>query len=119
MSFLDKLLVGALGQYSTVQIVGPASIVARAGQLIACDPTSASPSVTAPASPLIGQFFGVCDQTAHAATHNITIQGNGVNIESTSAPGTYATTATISVNSQSVWWVNLGSIGWKIAFRAG
>lgn len=119
MSFLDKLLSSALGQITTVQVVGPASATARAGQLIACDPTSAAVPVSAPPTPIVGQFFGVCDQTAKAATHNITVSGNGNNLESTSSPGTYASTATISTNSQSIWWVFLGATGWKITHRAG
>jgi hypothetical protein len=122
-SFLDKLLAGAVGRYNLAPpsglLVGPASLVATAGQLVTCDPTSASPSVTAPQTPAPGAYFGVADATAKAGTHAINLIGGGTgqNLEVPGTPGTYSNTPTITVNSQVNWWCFIPGVGWKLVYQ--
>jgi len=57
----------------------------------------------------------ISDDGNSAATHHITIAGNGNNVESIATPGTFGATATIQTNSQTVcfYWT---SVHWKRLF---
>lgn len=52
--------------------------------IILCDSTSAVFTVTLPSSPTTGDTYIVKDNTGAAATHNVTVSGNGINIEGSS-----------------------------------
>lgn len=72
-------------------------------QVVAVDPTGGVVTVTLPAAPATGRFVTVVDATGQAATHNITVSGNGKNI---SSGGASAATATLSTaySSLNLWY---------------
>ena len=71
-------------------------------QFVAVDPTAGVVQITLPASPATGRFLTVYDATGQAASHTITVSGNGHNI---SAAGTSASTATLTTaySSLNLW----------------
>jgi hypothetical protein len=78
-----------------------------------CDSTTGTCDVSMPNPSSAGVVATVIDDGAESTTNPITVHGNGKLIESPSAPGTYATTATLNDNSASVDWMDTG-VHWKI-----
>jgi hypothetical protein len=75
--------------------------------------------VTAPLVSLLpnggaGWQFGVVDIGGAASTSAVTISGNGQNIEQPQAPGTFASSVTLTSNYGGVIWEYTGS-EWKVA----
>ncbi len=58
--------------------------IAAGTELYLCDPTNGVMTANMPVAPSTGDFYTVKDATGQAATHNITVAGNGHNIEGAS-----------------------------------
>jgi hypothetical protein len=118
-SFLDKLLVGALGQLQTQSVGGGQSVLALPGQVVLADPSVSSPSVSAPLSPAIGAYFGVVDVTGLSGAHaiNVVSAGAAFKLESPASAGTYSNAVTIATNGRARFWMYAGtSPGWKLIY---
>jgi len=116
-SFLDKLLVGALGRLPYQTVVGGQSVQMVQGQIALCDATGSSPNVAAPLNPDIGAVFGVADTMNQAAVHaiNITSIGASFKLESPAAAGTFSNSVTIGTAGRVRFWIYVGpSPGWKL-----
>jgi hypothetical protein len=116
-SFLDTLLLGAIGVFRTQSVASGATVQALPGSLVFADPTGSSPTVQAPLNPIVGTYFGVADVTAQSAVHAINIASVGVafKLESPGAAGTYSNAVTIAVASRVRLWMYAGSSpGWKL-----
>lgn len=120
MSFLDTLLVAAAGQIKATATVATAgqSVQALPGQLVLCDPTGGTLSVSAPVGPVGSVIFGVADVTGQSGSHAISVLSSIV-LESPASPGTYATSVTIASASRVRFWMYsplvAGSVaGWKL-----
>ena len=74
---------------------------------IGTDSTSGAITVDLPSSPTLGQSYYIYDATGEAATHNVTVSGNGANI---SAAGSSASTKILSAAYSSLWVVFNGTI---------
>jgi len=75
--------------------------------------------VTVNMPPAAGRTFlktrEVVNSNGSAAVSNITVSGNGVNIENPNVPGTFAASVTMSVAGASVtWYFDVGNNRWKI-----
>jgi hypothetical protein len=77
------------------------------------DTTSASFTVTFPASPFSGEVHGFTDKGLHAATNPLTVNGGGNNVELADGSGTTAASVTLSQNGISVFWRFNGTF-WEI-----
>jgi hypothetical protein len=118
-SFLDTLLLGALGTLRTQTVVGPASVQALPGSIVLADPTGSSPTVAAPINPIVGTYFGVADQTSQSGTHaiNVTSIGTAFKLESPASAGTFSNAVTIATASRVRFWLYAGSSpGWKLVY---
>jgi hypothetical protein len=121
-SFLDTLLVAATGQLKTSGtplVTSGQSVVAVPGQLVLCDPTVGTLSVSAPTGPSIGTVFGVADVTGQSAVHAISVlsSGGSFQLESPATPGTYSNSVTIASASRVRFWIYVGpSPGWKLLY---
>jgi hypothetical protein len=117
-SFLDLLLVAAAGQLkASAPVTGGQSATALPGQLVVCDPTTGTLSVSAPGGPAVNTIFGVADATAQSAVHAISVLSSGSSflLESPASPGSYSNSVTIASASRVRFWIYLGSSpGWKI-----
>ena len=123
MSFLDTLLVAAAGQIKATATVATAgqSVQAMPGQLVLCDPTGGTLSVSAPAGPVGSVIFGVADVTGQSGSHAISVLSSGAayTLENPASPGTYASSVSIASASRVRFWMYsplvAGSVaGWKL-----
>lgn len=118
-SFLDTLLLGALGALRTQAVASGGSVQALPGSLVMADPTGSSPTVAAPINPVIGIYFGVADVTAQSGTHaiNVTSIGTAFVLESPASAGTFSNAVTIAAASRVRFWLYAGSSpGWKLIY---
>lgn len=125
MSFLDSLLVAAAGQLKANPTIATAgqSVQAQPGQLVLCDPTGGTVTVSAPPGPVLNVFFAVGDATAQSGTHAITVLSSGAAnmLESPASPGTYSNSVTIASASRVLFWMYCASVaggvaGWKLVY---
>ena len=72
----------ATGFGLTTQSVQTTGFTAVKGNLYPCNTTSAAFTVTLPASPSVGDQIGLIDYAATFATNNLTINPNGLKIQS-------------------------------------
>lgn len=75
---VDNLVTGALSAVPT-RVTAISTSVGMGDYCIACNPAGPI-TVTAPASPSLGRAFQVVDANGSSVTNNITINGNGKNI---------------------------------------
>ena len=68
-----------------------AAYTAVSGDGVMVDTSSSAITITLPASPTLGDFVRIMDQTGDAATNNITVARNSEKIQGTSADLTIAT----------------------------
>lgn len=94
------------GYTSVVNVAsGGTTNVVGFDQLIVCDPTSASCTVTAPATPQVNMRFTVKDATNTASVGRpIIVNGNGRTLENPQSPGTYTSPINITSPSISATW---------------
>ena len=120
--FLNRPLAYELGgrkQNSVIVPTGGSLTLDLTHQIVRCQPSGAGCTVDLPASATLTALgvpeweVLVIDETATSNTHNITVSGNGANLETPGTPGTYAASTTISINSQAITWMWNGS-QWKI-----
>lgn len=92
------------------------SVQALPGQIVFCDPTSSSVSVSSPSSPQAWTTFGVADATAQSGVHaiNVLSSGSAYVLESPASPGTYSNSVTIASASRVRLWVWISGVGWKL-----
>lgn len=84
---------------------GGSTTVTGFDQLILCDPTSTTCTVTAPATPIINMRFTVKDATFTAnGTHFIAVSGNGKTLEDPNSPGTYTSPVNLQTAGRSAVW---------------
>ena len=103
-SLSDNLIPNGFSSVINVPSGGSA-IVVGFDQLLLCDPTSGTVTVTAPASPLANLRFTVKDATAQAAPLKpIVVSGNGRNLEDPGNPGFYISSVSITAAARSVTW---------------
>lgn len=104
-SSLSNNLSPNTGFSSVVNVVsGGTANVLGFDQILLCDPTSATCTVQAPATPLINMRFTVKDATFKANVNSIIVQGNGLTLEDPATLGTYTSPITISVAGRSATW---------------
>jgi hypothetical protein len=118
-SFLDTLLLGAVGQLRTQPVAGGGSVQALQGSIVLADPTGSSPTVAAPLNPAIGAYFGVADVTGQSAVHAINVASIGLSfqLESPAAAGTFSNAVTIASAGRVRVWLYAGpSPGWKLVY---
>jgi hypothetical protein len=118
-SFLDTLLLAALGQFQAPTVGGGQSVQAIPGRLILADPTASSPMVLAPLNPNVGVYFGVADVTSQSAVHaiNVTSVGATFKLESPASAGTFSNAVTIATAGRVRFWLYAGpSPGWKLIY---
>ena len=85
----------------------PSTAVSKVGYLI--DTTSATYSLTLPASPAVGAMVGISDFAGNSSTNNITVGRNATNIDGA------ASDLVINVDKVSIILVYTGAtIGWQI-----
>lgn len=124
VSFLDTLLIAAAGQLKASAVVTAGqSVVALPGQLVLCDPTGGTLTVSAPPGPTGPVLFGVADVSGQSATHNISVLSSGASntLESPATPGTYSNSVVIASASRVRFWLYsptvAGSVaGWKLIY---
>jgi hypothetical protein len=118
-SFLDTLLLGALGTLRTQTVSGGGSVQALSGALILADATGSSPTVQAPLNPIVGTYFGVADVQAQSGAHAINVASVGASfqLENPASVGTYSNAVTIATTGRVRFWLYAGpSPGWKLLY---
>jgi hypothetical protein len=93
--------------YSSVVNVpsGGSANVVGFDQLLLCDPTTTTCTITAPASPILNMRFTVKDATFTAnGTHFIAVSGNGKTLEDPNTPGSYVTPVNLQTAGRSATW---------------
>jgi len=105
LSSLTNNISPNTGYSSVVNVAsgGSANIVGF-DELLLCDPTTNTCTVTAPASPTVNLRFTIKDATAKANLHSIIVQGNGRTLEDPQNPGVYASPVNITTASLSATW---------------
>ena len=84
-------------------------------QRAACDVSSTVVTVNAPSSAVNGWEIAVANTKGDASLNNITVSGNGANIENPDFPGTYAATVKITTLSGAYSWQYVASeTHWKL-----
>lgn len=87
----------------------PATAVSKRGYLI--DTTSATYSLTLPATPAVGDMVGISDFAGNSATNNITVGRNSTNIDGV------AEDLVINIDKASIILVYTGAtVGWQITY---
>jgi hypothetical protein len=105
ISSLANNVAATPGYTSVVNVVsGGSTNVLGFNQLILCDPTSNTCTVTAPANPIVNMTFTVKDATAKANVNAIIVNGNGRTLENPISPGTYASPINITSASLAATW---------------
>lgn len=105
ISSLTNNLSPNAGFSSVVNVVsGGSALVVGQDELLLCDPTSASCTITAPASPITNMRFTVKDATAKSSINPIIVNGNGRTLENPILPGTYTSPVNITTASLSATW---------------
>ena len=103
-AYTGTALPGQIAWDTTVKTSG-FTAVAYGGYF--CNTTSAAFTVTLPATPTRGQFVVIVDYAGTSATNNITVSGNGANINGTSG------NATLKTNRQGITFTYIDSTqGW-------
>lgn len=118
-SFLDTLLLGALGTLRAQTVSGGGTVQALSGALILADATGSSPTVQAPINPIVGTYFGVADVQAQSGTHAINVNsvGTSFKLENPASVGTYSNAVTIATTGRARFWLYAGSSpGWKLVY---
>lgn len=94
------------GYTSVVNVAsGGSTTVTGFDQLIVCDPSSVTCTVTAPLTPLPNMRFTVKDATFTAdGVHFIAVNGNGKTLENPASIGTYASPINLTTAGRSATW---------------
>lgn len=105
ISALSNNISPNTGYSSVVNVAsgGSANIVGL-DELLLCDPTTSTCTITAPATPTVNLRFTIKDATAKSNVHSIIVQGNGRTLEDPQSPGTYASPVNIITASLSATW---------------
>lgn len=105
ISSLTTNVAAPAGYTSVVNVPsGGSALVIGFDQLLLCDPTTASCTVTAPLNPIVNLRFTVKDATFTSGTHSISVVGNGKTLEDPATPGSYVSPVIISANGRSATW---------------
>lgn len=108
---------GGLQGYLSV-VTGTPRTLSQTQQIAGCQTSAGTTVVNMPPTPsstvVAGMRTLVFDDQNNASNNNITVNGNGSNVEDPNAPGTFASSVTIKVASMSVMWVYDGA-KWKVA----
>jgi hypothetical protein len=105
LSALTNNISPNTGYSSVVNVAsgGTANVVGL-DELLLCDPTSNTCTITAPATPIVNLRFTVKDATAKSNVHAIIVNGNGRTLEDPQNPGVYTTPVNIVTAALSATW---------------
>jgi hypothetical protein len=99
-------------------VTGTPATLTATNEIASCQTTGGTIIVNMNAAPATELRALVFDDNNNAATNNITVNGNGHNLEDPNNAGTFSASVTIKTNSQSVCWVFDGTV-WKIIWSNG